>query len=75
MLALKSYVDLLIRSDDGSYDKYDVENAIFSRLQRGGSKLDESKYQLVNKLRQKMWSTDENSMDSTKLDNLFILTH
>ena len=54
------------------YDKYDIDNAIFSRLQNN-ELLNKNKYELINKLREKMWLNADKNITEIELNYLFKL--
>lgn len=67
--ALRSYVNI-INFVDEKCNKYDIDNSIFSPLQRSPH-LNKDKYELLSKLRHNMWISNDHFMSVAQLDALF----
>ena len=69
---LKHFIVNFMTSINKKYDKYDIDNAIFSRLQNN-ELLNKNKYELINKLREKMWLNADKNITEIELNYLFKL--
>ena len=69
---LKYYAIKFISKTDGKYEKYDIDNGIFSRLQNNKN-FTKEKYALISSLRNKMWISDNKLLSEEELNALFTL--
>jgi hypothetical protein len=65
-------IKFISTATNGKFEKYDIENGIFSRLQSNNN-LDKDKYKLISLLRDKMWMSGDKFLTHDEVKALFTL--
>ena len=66
---IKYLIVTYIKKEKNKYNRYDIENGILSRMQNN-KLMNKDKYNLINKIREYMWSKFNDDFDDNSI-NLF----